>query len=138
VAEIRYGKMAAAERELKQAEERFGFGAEGRSDAEGRGRRRRHRETREQVRGFPRGAFWKSEVQKLVHMEERLGQAVVDRMMRWHAFSNAVRRQPCGTLPTPSGHRLRLFSRPNRRGETELARALAEFLFRRRKTHDPH
>jgi ATP-dependent Clp protease ATP-binding subunit ClpB len=69
------------------------------------------------------------EAQKLVHMEERLRQRVIgqdDALMR---VSNAVRRSRAGLSDTKRPIGSFIFLGPTGVGKTELARALAEFLF---------
>ena len=69
------------------------------------------------------------EVEKLVHMEERLHERVIGQDEAVAAVSNALRRSRAG-LPDPDRPiGTFLFLGPTGVGKTELARALAEFMF---------
>jgi ATP-dependent Clp protease ATP-binding subunit ClpB len=129
VAEIRYGKIATAERELKQAQERF---ASVKKDAPMLKEEVDEEDIAKLVSkwtGIPVGRLLEGEVQKLVHMEERLRQRVVgqdDALMR---VANAVRRSRAGLSDAKRPIGSFIFLGPTGVGKTELARALAEFLF---------
>ena len=70
------------------------------------------------------------ETDKLVHMEERLHQRVVGQDEAIEAVSDAVRRARAGLQAIRAGPiGSFLFLGPTGVGKTELARALAEFLF---------
>ena len=79
--------------------------------------------------GIPVSRMLEGEVQKLLHMEDRLRERVVGQDEAVAAVSQAVRRARAGlsdpNRPTGSF----LFMGPTGVGKTELARALAEFLF---------
>ncbi len=129
VAEIRYGKIAAAERDLKQAQERF---AAVQKDAPMLKEEVDEQDIAKLVSkwtGIPVGRLLEGEAQKLVHMEERLRQRVVGQEDALGRVSNAVRRSRAGLsdLKRPIGSFI--FLGPTGVGKTELARALAEFLF---------
>jgi ATP-dependent Clp protease ATP-binding subunit ClpB len=129
VAEIRYGKIAAAERELKQAEERF---ATVQKDAPMLKEEVDEEDIAKLVSkwtGIPTGRLLEGEVQKLVHMEERLRQRVVGQDDALARVSNAVRRSRAGLSDTKRPIGSFIFLGPTGVGKTELARALAEFLF---------
>jgi len=68
-------------------------------------------------------------MQKLVHMEERLRERVVGQEEAVRAVSNAVRRARSGLQDPNRPIGSFLFAGPTGVGKTELARALAEFLF---------
>ena len=68
-------------------------------------------------------------MQKLVHMEERLHQRVVGQDDAIRAIANAVRRSRAGLQDPRRPMGTFLFLGPTGVGKTELARALAEFLF---------
>ncbi len=129
VAEIRYGKIAAAETELKKAEQQ--------SDASQKGSRMLKEEVDEEDiaklvskwTGIPTGRLLEGEAQKLVHMEERLRQRVVGQDDALGRVSNAVRRSRAGLSDTKRPIGSFIFLGPTGVGKTELARALAEFLF---------
>jgi ATP-dependent Clp protease ATP-binding subunit ClpB len=129
VAEIRYGKIAAAERDLKQAEERF---ASVQKDAPMLKEEVDEEDIAKLVSkwtGIPTGRLLEGEVQKLVHMEERLRQRVVGQDDALARVSNAVRRSRAGLSDTKRPIGSFIFLGPTGVGKTELARALAEFLF---------
>src|SRR6201984_3590332 len=129
VAEIRYGQIAAAEAELTKAQEAFAA------------LQRDSPMLKEEVdeediaklvskwTGIPAGRLLEGEAQKLVHMEERLRQRVVGQDEALGSVSNAVRRRRAGLsdIKRPIGSFI--FLGPTGVGKTELARALAEFLF---------
>ena len=79
--------------------------------------------------GIPVSKMLESEGQKLLHMEDRLRERVVGQDEAVSAVSDAVRRARAGLEEgtRPSGSFL--FVGPTGVGKTELARALAEFLF---------
>src|SRR3989454_686218 len=79
--------------------------------------------------GIPVSKLLEAEMQKLVHMEERLRQRVVGQEEAVRAVSNAVRRARSGLQDPNRPIGSFLFAGPTGVGKTELARALAEFLF---------
>jgi len=79
--------------------------------------------------GIPVTRLLEGEIQKLVRMEERLGQRVVGQEEAIRAVSNAVRRARSGLSDPERPIGSFLFLGPTGVGKTELARALAEFLF---------
>jgi ATP-dependent Clp protease ATP-binding subunit ClpB len=129
VAEIRYGKLAAAEKELTAAQDRL---AELQKD---------HAILKEEVgeeeiakivskwTGIPVGRLLEGEVQKLVHMEERLRLRVVGQDPALASVANAIRRSRSGLSDPNRPIGSFLFLGPTGVGKTEVARALAEFLF---------
>jgi ATP-dependent Clp protease ATP-binding subunit ClpB len=129
VAEIRYGKLAAAERELTAAQERL---------AE---RQKVQHMLKEEVdeediaalvskwTGIPVGRLLEGETQKLVGMEERLRQRVVGQDDALARVSGAIRRARAGLSDPKRPIGSFIFLGPTGVGKTELARALAEFLF---------
>src|SRR6202521_5337392 len=128
-AEIRYGRMAAAERELKQAEAQF---AAMQKDAPMLKEEVDEEDVAKLVSkwtGIPAGRLLESEVQKLVHMEERLRQRVVGQDDALARVANAVRRNRAGLSDPKRPIGSFIFLGAPRGGETELARAVAEFLF---------
>jgi ATP-dependent Clp protease ATP-binding subunit ClpB len=129
VAEIRYGKLAAAEKELQSAQDKL---AELQQE---------HPMLKEEVgeeeiakivskwTGIPVGRLLEGEVAKLVHMEERLRQRVVGQDAALTSVANAIRRSRAGLGDPNRPIGSFLFLGPTGVGKTELARALAEFLF---------
>jgi ATP-dependent Clp protease ATP-binding subunit ClpB len=79
--------------------------------------------------GIPVTRLLEAEVQKLVQMEERLGRRVVGQSEAIVAVANAVRRARSGLSDPNRPIGSFLFLGPTGVGKTELARALAEFLF---------
>jgi ATP-dependent Clp protease ATP-binding subunit ClpB len=79
--------------------------------------------------GIPVTRLLEGEVQKLVQMEERLARRVVGQPEAIRAVSNAVRRARSGLSDPNRPIGSFLFLGPTGVGKTELARALAEFLF---------
>src|SRR5438105_2594880 len=79
--------------------------------------------------GIPVSKLMEAEMQKLVHMEERLRERVVGQEEAVRAVSNAVRRARSGLQDPNRPIGSFAFAGPTGVGKTELARALAEFLF---------
>ncbi len=79
--------------------------------------------------GVPVSKMLEGELQKLLHMEERLEQRVVGQHDALVAVSNAVRRSRAGLGDEARPVGTFLFLGPTGVGKTETARALAEFLF---------
>ena len=79
--------------------------------------------------GVPVTRMMEGEIQKLVNMEERLEQRVVGQDQAITAVSNAVRRARAGLQDPNRPIGSFIFMGPTGVGKTELARALAEFLF---------
>jgi ATP-dependent Clp protease ATP-binding subunit ClpB len=78
---------------------------------------------------IPVSRLMEGEVQKLIHMEERLHQRVIGQDEAITAVSNAIRRARAGLQDPNRPLGSFLFLGPTGVGKTELARALAEFLF---------
>src|SRR5207253_3009879 len=78
---------------------------------------------------IPVSKLLEAEMQKLVHMEERLQERVVGQEEAVRAVSNAVRRARSGLQDPNRPIGSFLFAGPTGVGKTELARALAEVLF---------
>ena len=79
--------------------------------------------------GIPVAKLMEGEKEKLLHMEERLAQRVVGQEKALIAVSNAVRRARSGLQDPNRPIGSFIFLGPTGVGKTELARALAEFLF---------
>ena len=79
--------------------------------------------------GIPVSRLMEGEVEKLLRMEERLHQRVVGQDEAIQAVANAVRRSRAGLQDPHRPMGTFLFLGPTGVGKTELARALAEFLF---------
>jgi len=78
---------------------------------------------------IPVSRLMEGEVQKLIHMEERLHQRVVGQDEAIRAVANAIRRGRAGLQDPNRPLGSFMFLGPTGVGKTELARALAEFLF---------
>ncbi len=128
-AELRYGEIPELERQLAAAEASEGAGEDGvqflkeKVDAE---------DVAEVVgkwTGIPVTRLLEGEVEKLVHMEERLHQRVIGQHEAVEAVANALRRSRAGLQDPDRPIGTFLFLGPTGVGKTELARALAEFMF---------
>src|SRR5690242_956146 len=129
VAEIRYGKLAQAEGELKNAQKRL-------EDVQKNGRMLKEEVDEEDIAalvskwtGIPVGRLLEGEAKKLVTMEERLRRRVVGQDDALERVSNAIRRNRAGLSDPNRPIGSFIFLGPTGVGKTELARALAEFLF---------
>jgi ATP-dependent Clp protease ATP-binding subunit ClpB len=78
---------------------------------------------------IPVSRLMEGEVQKLIHMEERLHLRVIGQHEAIVAVSNAIRRARAGLQDPNRPLGSFMFLGPTGVGKTELARALAEFLF---------
>ena len=79
--------------------------------------------------GIPVSRMLEAETDKLVHMEERIHQRLVDQDEAVSAVAEAVRRSRAGLSDPKRPIGSFIFLGPTGVGKTELARALAEFLF---------
>jgi ATP-dependent Clp protease ATP-binding subunit ClpB len=133
VAELRYGVLPGLEQRLKEAE------------ATTQAMRSEGTMLNEEVRpddiaevvsawtGIPAGRMLEGESAKLLRMEEELGRRVVGQTTAVQAVSDAVRRARAGIADPDRPTGSFLFLGPTGVGKTELAKALADFLF-----DDPH
>ncbi len=129
LAELQYGEMIHLEKELKEEEERL-------AEIQKEGKMLKEEVDEEDVAevvskwtGIPVSKMLEGEVEKLVHMEERLKKRVVGQDDAIVAVSNAVRRARAGLQDPNRPIGSFIFMGPTGVGKTELARALAEFLF---------
>ncbi|MCX8686663.1 ATP-dependent chaperone ClpB [Bifidobacterium sp. B4142] len=79
--------------------------------------------------GIPVGRLMEGENEKLLHMEDYLGKRVVGQKEAIHAVSDAVRRSRAGIADPDRPTGSFMFLGPTGVGKTELAKALADFLF---------
>ncbi|HEX3037097.1 MAG TPA: ATP-dependent chaperone ClpB [Thermodesulfobacteriota bacterium] len=79
--------------------------------------------------GIPVSRLMEGEIEKLIHMEERLSKRVVGQEEAITAVSNALRRSRAGLSDPKRPIGSFIFLGPTGVGKTELARALAEFMF---------
>jgi len=128
VAELRYGLIPQAEQELSKLSKQM----------ENQGGRRMLKEEVDEEdvasivskwTGIPVSKMLEGEVKKLVNMEERLRQRVVGQDPALERVANAIRRSRAGLSDPKRPIGSFIFLGPTGVGKTELARALAEFLF---------
>ena len=127
VAEIRYGKMAAAQKRieeltLQQAEIKDPIITEAVTPTD-------IAEVVARWTGIPVARMLESEKEKLLRMEQELGKRVVGQDKAVAAVSDAVRRSRAGLSNEHRPIGSFLFMGSTGVGKTELAKALAEFLF---------
>ena len=87
--------------------------------------------------GIPVSRLLEGETEKLIHMEERLHQRVVGQDEAVEAVANALRRARSGLQDPNRPIGSFVFLGPTGVGKTELARALAEFMFDDERAHGP-
>ena len=129
VAEIRYGRLPALEKELAQAQKRLTEIQQGRKMLKEEVEPEDIATVVAKWTGIPVRRMLESEMQKLVRMEDRLGQRVVGQAEALRAVANAVRRARSGLSDPNRPIGSFIFLGPTGVGKTETARALAEFLF---------
>ena len=128
VAELRYGKIPELERTLAQVTEESGADSESSMLKEEVG----PEDVAEVVSswtGVPVGKMLEGESEKLLRMEDELGTRVVGQLDAVQAVSDAVRRARAGVADPNRPTGSFLFLGPTGVGKTELAKALAGFLF---------
>jgi ATP-dependent Clp protease ATP-binding subunit ClpB len=133
VAEIRYGLLRQAEEELSQLTAKIDGSA---GESGGAPRMLKEEVDEEDIArivskwtGIPVSKMLEGEVKKLVTMEERLRQRVVGQDQALERVANAIRRSRAGLSDPKRPIGSFIFLGPTGVGKTELARALAEFLF---------
>mgnify|MGYP001773073699 CR=1 FL=1 len=126
VAEIRYGRIPELERQLQQYTE----------ELERSGRMLKEEVDAEDIAeivarwtGIPVQRMLEGEREKLLHMEERLHRRIVDQEHAVSAIANAIRRSRAGLQDPKRPIGSFIFLGTTGVGKTEMARALAEFLF---------
>ena len=128
-AELRYGRLLELQKALDTQNKRL-------ADAQSRRKMLKEEVDEEDIAevvskwtGIPVSRMMEGEIQKLLHMEERLRQRVVGQDDAIIAVANSVRRARAGIqdMNRPIGSFI--FLGPTGVGKTELAKALAEFLF---------
>ncbi|HEY3070145.1 MAG TPA: AAA family ATPase, partial [Gaiellaceae bacterium] len=124
VAEIRYGELPALEQELAEREA---------SEFEPMVKEEVDEDDVAAVvarwTGIPVSRLLEGETEKLIHMEERLHQRVIGQEEAVEAVANALRRARTGLQDPNRPIGSFIFLGPTGVGKTELARALAEFMF---------
>jgi ATP-dependent Clp protease ATP-binding subunit ClpB len=128
-AELRYGKLVTLDNQLSEATARL-------HELQADRRYLKEEVDSEDVAevvskwtGIPVSKLMEGEVSKLVHMEENLHHRVVGQDEAIEAVSNAIRRARSGIADPNRPIGSFIFLGPTGVGKTELARALAEFLF---------
>jgi ATP-dependent Clp protease ATP-binding subunit ClpB len=128
-AEIKFGKLPEVERQLAEAQKRLGA-------VQKDGAMLKEEVTPEEIAevvskwtGVPVSRLLEGEVEKLLHMEDRLARRVVGQEDPVRAVSAAVRRARSGLQDPHRPIGSFIFLGPTGVGKTETARALAEFLF---------
>jgi ATP-dependent Clp protease ATP-binding subunit ClpB len=128
-AELRYGTLVSLQRELDQANEEL---ANLQADQKMLKEEVDEEDIAEVVSkwtGIPVSRLMEGEVQKLVRMEDALHERVIGQEEAVAAVSNAIRRARAGLSDPNRPIGSFIFLGPTGVGKTELARALAEFLF---------
>ncbi len=129
VAEIRYGKAADLRKRLDEAKVKL-------SNLQESGKMLKEEVDDEDIAkvifrwtGIPVSKMLEGEMEKLVHMEDRLRRRVIGQEEAVEAVSNAVRRARSGIQDQNRPIGSFIFMGPTGVGKTELAKALAEFIF---------
>jgi ATP-dependent Clp protease ATP-binding subunit ClpB len=129
VARLRYGTLRELEQKQAEAEKRI-------KDLQMDGALLKEEVDAEEIAqivarwtGIPVARLLEGETEKLIHMEDRLHQRVVGQNEAVRVVSNAVRRARSGLQDPNRPIGSFIFLGPTGVGKTELARALAEFLF---------
>ncbi|MES1248263.1 MAG: AAA family ATPase, partial [Actinomycetota bacterium] len=122
VAEIRYGELPALEKELSESQLVDPMVKEEVDEDD-------VAQVVARWTGIPVDKLLEGETEKLVHMEERLHQRVVGQDEAVEAVANALRRARTGLQDPNRPIGSFVFLGPTGVGKTELARALAEFMF---------
>ncbi len=128
-AELKYGKLLELEKQLEEENRKL-------HEQQGKSRMLKEEVDEEDVAeivskwtGIPVSKMLEGEVEKLLHMEEKLMMRVVGQDESIKAVSDAVRRARAGIQDPERPIGSFIFLGPTGVGKTELARALAEFLF---------
>ncbi|HXK34647.1 MAG TPA: ATP-dependent chaperone ClpB [Dehalococcoidia bacterium] len=124
-AQLRYGRIAELEKQIAAAHARDGAARMLKEEVD----EEDIAEVVSRWTGIPVARLMEGEVEKLIHMEEGLHQRVVGQDEAIIAVSNAIRRARAGIQDPNRPLGSFLFLGPTGVGKTELARALAEFLF---------
>jgi ATP-dependent Clp protease ATP-binding subunit ClpB len=128
--ELRYGRIPELERLVTGAQERIeAFRADGQSLLDEKVTEVEIAEVIARWTGIPVAKLIESETAKLLHLEDQLHARVVGQDQAVDAVANAVRRSRSGIADPDRPTGSFLFLGPTGVGKTELARALAEFLF---------
>jgi ATP-dependent Clp protease ATP-binding subunit ClpB len=128
-AELQYGKLVQIQDEIRQQEEAL-------TRLQASGKLLKEEVDADDIAeivsrwtGIPVSRLMEGEVEKLLHMEERLHDRVIGQDEAISAVANAIRRARAGLQDPNRPLGSFIFLGPTGVGKTELARALAEFLF---------
>ncbi|MGV9836195.1 ATP-dependent Clp protease ATP-binding subunit, partial [Nocardia niigatensis] len=128
-AELRYGRIPKLEKELAEAESKAKTAADGDVMLKEEVGPDDIAEVVSSWTGVPVGKMMEGETQKLLRMEDELGNRVVGQKEAVQAVSDAVRRARAGVADPNRPTGSFMFVGPTGVGKTELAKALADFLF---------
>ncbi|APA93032.1 ATP-dependent chaperone ClpB [Myroides sp. ZB35] len=129
VAELRYGKIKDAQEELEKAQKQLDENQNGQSLIKEEVTSDDIAEVVAKWTGVPVTKMLQSEREKLLHLEEELHKRVVGQEEAIEAISDAVRRSRAGLQDPKKPIGSFLFLGTTGVGKTELAKALAEYLF---------
>jgi len=129
VAEIRYGKASDLRRRLDDANRNLSVLQQDRKMLKEEVDDEDIADVVSRWTGIPVRKMLEGEKEKLVRMEERLGKRVIGQHEAIEAVSNAVRRARSGLQDPNRPIGSFIFMGPTGVGKTELAKALAEFIF---------
>ncbi len=129
VAEIRYGRIVALEKQMKESTKRLSEVQKGRKMLKEEVDSEDIAEIVSRWTGVPVSRMLESERSKLLHIEEKIHERMVDQEEAVSAVGNAVRRARSGLQDEKRPIGSFIFIGSTGVGKTELARALAEALF---------
>jgi ATP-dependent Clp protease ATP-binding subunit ClpB len=127
--ELQYGRVPQLEQQIKDEEARLAELQKGQRMLKEEVDEEDIAEVVSKWTHIPVSRLMEGEVQKLIHMEERLHKRVIGQDESINAVANAIRRARAGLQDPNRPLGSFLFLGPTGVGKTELARALAEFLF---------
>jgi ATP-dependent Clp protease ATP-binding subunit ClpB len=129
VAELRYGRIKDAEENLEKAKKQLAEIQKSSNLIKEEVDAEEIAEVVSKWTGIPVSKMLQSEREKLLHLEEELGKRVVGQREAIEALSDAVRRSRAGLQDTKKPIGSFIFLGTTGVGKTELAKALAEYLF---------
>ena len=129
VAEIRYGKLQQLEADIKATQEQLGQSTEGKQLVREEVTADDIAEVVSRWTGIPVTRMLQSEREKLLHLEKELHRRVIGQDEAIKAVSDAVRRSRAGLQDPKRPIASFIFLGTTGVGKTELAKALAEYLF---------
>jgi ATP-dependent Clp protease ATP-binding subunit ClpB len=127
--ELQYGRVPALDQQIKEEEERLAKLQQSQRMLKEEVDEEDIAEVVGRWTGIPVSRLMEGEIQKLLRMEERLHARVVGQDEAINAVANAIRRARAGLQDPNRPLGSFIFLGPTGVGKTELARALAEFLF---------